>query len=41
MERFPHLMGGFAEYGYVLPDAGRVRVPDDVPNELASVVSNK
>jgi len=39
MDRFPFLMGGFAEYGYVLPDAGRIRVPDSVPNELASLSS--
>lgn len=39
MDRFPFLMGGFAEYGYVLPDAGRVRVPDSVSNELASLSS--
>jgi threonine dehydrogenase-like Zn-dependent dehydrogenase len=39
MDRFPYLFGGFAEYGYVLPEAGRVRVPDDVPNELASLSS--
>lgn len=39
MEVFPHLMGGFSEYGYVVPDSGRVRVPDDVPNELASMAS--
>jgi len=39
LEVFPHLLGGFAEYGYVMPDAGRVRVPDNVPNELASMAS--
>lgn len=39
MESFPYLLGGFSEYGYVLPDAGRVRVPDNVPNELASMAS--
>ena len=39
MDRSPYLLGGFAEYGYVLPDAGRIRVPDDVPNELASLSS--
>ena len=39
MDRPPYLLGGFAEYGYVLPDAGRIRVPDDVPNELASLSS--
>jgi D-arabinose 1-dehydrogenase-like Zn-dependent alcohol dehydrogenase len=39
MDRPPYLLGGFAEYGYVLPDAGRIRVPDDVSNELASLSS--
>ncbi len=39
MDRFPFLFGGFAEYGYVLPDAGRIRVPDNVPNSLASLSS--
>ena len=39
MDRFPYLLGGFAEYGYVLPDAGRIRVPDNVPNTLASLSS--
>ena len=39
MDRFPHLLGGFAEYGYVLPDSGRIRVPDGVSNELASLSS--
>lgn len=39
MEEFPHLLGGFSEYGYVMPEAGRVRVPDNVPAELASMAS--
>jgi D-arabinose 1-dehydrogenase-like Zn-dependent alcohol dehydrogenase len=39
LDRFPYLLGGFSEYGYVLPEAGRVRVPDEVPNELASLSS--
>lgn len=39
MDRFPYLFGGFAEYGYVLPEAGRIRVPDTVSNELASLSS--
>lgn len=39
MEKAPYLMGGFSEYGYVLPRSGRVRVPDDVPDELASLSS--
>ena len=39
MDRFPYLLGGFAEYGYVLPEAGRVLVPENIPNELASLSS--
>lgn len=39
VDQFPYLLGGFAEYGYVMPDAGRVRVPDDVSDELASLSS--
>ena len=39
MEKPPFLMGGFSEYGYVLPQSGRIRVPDEVPNELASLSS--
>lgn len=39
MERTPYLLGGFAEYGYVLPEAGRIKVPDNVPDELASLSS--
>jgi D-arabinose 1-dehydrogenase-like Zn-dependent alcohol dehydrogenase len=39
MDRPPYLLGGFAEYGYVLPESGRIRVPDDVSNELASLSS--
>jgi threonine dehydrogenase-like Zn-dependent dehydrogenase len=39
MDRFPYLLGGFSEYGYVMPEAGRIRVPDEVPNELASLSS--
>jgi len=39
MDRFPYLLGGFAEYGYVLPDAGRILVPDGVANPLASLAS--
>lgn len=39
LEVFPHLLGGFAQYGYVMPESGRVRVPDGVPNELATMAS--
>jgi threonine dehydrogenase-like Zn-dependent dehydrogenase len=39
MEQEPYLLGGFSEYGYVLPQAGRLKVPDNVPNELASLSS--
>lgn len=36
---FPHVTGGFAEYCYVFPEAGRVRVPDDVPDTWAAPAS--
>jgi D-arabinose 1-dehydrogenase-like Zn-dependent alcohol dehydrogenase len=39
IDRFPYILGGFSEYGYVMPEAGRIRVPEDVPNELASLSS--
>ena len=39
MEQEPYLLGGFAEYGYILPQAGRLKVPDNVPNDLASLSS--
>ena len=39
MEKSPYLMGGFSEYGYVLPESGRLRVPDSVSSELASLSS--
>jgi D-arabinose 1-dehydrogenase-like Zn-dependent alcohol dehydrogenase len=38
-EQSPYLMGGFSEYGYVLPTSGRIKVPDGVPSELASAAS--
>jgi L-iditol 2-dehydrogenase len=36
---YPYLNGGFAEYGYVYPTSGRVKVPDDVPDEVAAASS--
>ena len=36
---YPYLTGGFAEYGYIFPTSGCVRVPDDIPDELASAAS--
>jgi threonine dehydrogenase-like Zn-dependent dehydrogenase len=39
MEQEPYLLGGFSEYGYILPQAGRLKVPDNVSNELASLSS--
>jgi len=39
MDHPPHLLGGFSEYVYVLPKSGRVRVPDDVDDALASMAS--
>jgi threonine dehydrogenase-like Zn-dependent dehydrogenase len=38
-EQPPYFTGGFAEYGYVLPGAGRLRVPDDVKSTWASAAS--
>lgn len=39
MSRWPYLMGGFAGHAYILPGSGRVKVPDSVPDELASMAS--
>lgn len=39
MEEHPYLMGGFSEYGYILPKSGRVKVPETVSNSLASLCS--
>lgn len=39
MARAPYLLGGFSEYGYVLPESGRIKVPDGVSNDLASLCS--
>lgn len=39
VDTYPHLLGGFAHHAYVLPASGRVRVPDSVPDELASVAA--
>lgn len=39
IERPPHLLGGFSDYVYVLPESGRVRVPDDLESPLASMAS--
>lgn len=36
---FPYAAGGLAEHCYVYPRSGRVRVPDDVPDEWASMAS--
>ncbi len=35
----PYLLGGFAEYCYVLPSSGRIKVPEEVSSELASAAS--
>ncbi len=37
--RPPHFGGMFAEYSYVFPKAGRLRVPDELPTELAAVAT--
>ena len=38
-EKPPYLLGGFSEYGYVLPESGRVRVPDNLDDAVASLCS--
>jgi threonine dehydrogenase-like Zn-dependent dehydrogenase len=38
-ERFPYLVGGFAQYCYVFPPSGRVRIPDGVSDGVASAAS--
>ena len=38
-DRPPHFSGTFAEYSYVWPKSGRLRVPDDVKSEWASAAS--
>lgn len=37
-EESPYLLGGFAEYCYVLPNSGRVKVPEEVKSEWASSI---
>ncbi|WP_051297974.1 zinc-binding dehydrogenase [Brevibacterium album] len=37
--REPYLTGGFAEYCYVFPTSGRIRVPDEVDTEWATAAS--
>jgi threonine dehydrogenase-like Zn-dependent dehydrogenase len=39
IDRFPYLAGGFAEYSYVWPRAGRLRVPDEVEDAWAAAAS--
>lgn len=36
ISRFPYMAGAFAEYSYVWPRAGRVRVPDEVTDAWAA-----
>ena len=39
IEKHPYVMGGFSEYGYILPDSGRIKVPESVDNAMASLSS--
>lgn len=39
MAQYPYLLGGFSEYGYVMPQSGRIKVPDAVPDDVASLCS--
>jgi L-iditol 2-dehydrogenase len=36
---YPYLNGGFAEYGYVYPTSGRLKVPAILPDEVAAASS--
>jgi threonine dehydrogenase-like Zn-dependent dehydrogenase len=36
---YPHLTGGFSEFGYVFPTSGRIKVPDVVSDVAASAAS--
>jgi threonine dehydrogenase-like Zn-dependent dehydrogenase len=36
---YPYLVGGFASYGYVFPTSGRIKIPDGIPDEVASAAS--
>ena len=38
-EEFPYVTGAFAEYSYVWPRAGRIRVPDELATEWAAAAS--
>lgn len=36
---YPYLTGGFSEYCYVFPSSGRVKVPDEISDPVASAAS--
>jgi L-iditol 2-dehydrogenase len=36
---YPFLTGGFVEYGYVFPTSGRLKLPDELSNDVASAAS--
>jgi threonine dehydrogenase-like Zn-dependent dehydrogenase len=36
LTQYPYLTGGFAEYCYVFPEAGRVKVPDQISDAVAA-----
>lgn len=38
-EKFPYLVGGFAEYCYVYPTSRKIKIPDAVKSEWASAAS--
>jgi len=38
-EEPPYLMGGFSEYAYILPNSGRVKIPQGLPNEVVMPAS--
>lgn len=38
-DEYPYLVGTFAEYCYVFPESGRIRIPDDLEDRWASAAS--
>lgn len=37
--KYPYLTGGFAEYGYIYPTSGRLKIPIGISDEVASASS--
>ena len=37
----PHLFGGWSQYMYIIPGSFLVRVPDDLPSEVAVLTERR